>query len=212
MNLPSPYLERQALIQHFEHLGLFTPTVQDAIDLAERVHRGQRRDDGLPYPEEHIFPVGAGVGSYTVAKGWTPADASQGVIIGLLHDTIEDSPTLRPADLERQFGQEIAAAVVTLSKPDSWYSGGWDSDEREYVVGILKAPLVVRVVKMFDRMNNLACIHKSHPSKRHRYLDETARYYVALAHSTDEEFEGAIRQYLAGKPRVLYGLWAEWLP
>jgi guanosine-3',5'-bis(diphosphate) 3'-pyrophosphohydrolase len=80
--------------------------VQRAYRVAERAHEGQKRASGEPYIS-HCLAV-AGI----LAELHIPPSA---VAAGLLHDTVEDTD-ITLADLERDFGQEIASLVDGVTK------------------------------------------------------------------------------------------------
>src|SRR5206468_1600402 len=59
-----PHCSEAELVLALEYLGLLTPLVQAAMDLAKEVHGSQVRDDGTPYLEEHIYPIAKAVALY----------------------------------------------------------------------------------------------------------------------------------------------------
>ncbi len=187
----SPALSRQELIDILQDHGFLTDLTLAAFALAEDVHGDQRRSGGGPYLEEHVYPVTANVVRYLA--GQRPEDAGLTVIVSLLHDAIEDSNTLIAQHIETEFGAVIALRVAVLTKPDKRRGVSPQSSEDEealYVSGIANADEAVRVVKVFDRLNNLAAVHQREPSRRRAYLVETRSHYVSLARSVDEALAG----------------------
>lgn len=61
--------------------------VLQALELAELVHKQQIRDDGMPYLEQHIYPIICEVHTYFLE---TPV-LETAVIVALLHDVLEES-------------------------------------------------------------------------------------------------------------------------
>jgi guanosine-3',5'-bis(diphosphate) 3'-pyrophosphohydrolase len=180
-------LEQRDLVDLLHSLGVCSDRVPDALVLAESVHGEQRRDGGGPYLEEHIYPVTAEVAHYLSCAD--PAAAADAVLTAILHDTIEDSSTVTEQAIGERFGDTVASAVATLSKPTK--RGGKSSDasaavEERYVARIAGSALPVRAIKVFDRINNLAALQQRPPAKQRPYLAETHAYYLDLARSVDE--------------------------
>src|SRR5262249_45977516 len=82
--------------------------VKRAYLVAEEAHRGQKRDEGLPYI---VHPVRVAA---TLPKELDIYDPRL-ICSALLHDVIEDSPTTRE-DIAAGFGEEIARMVWLLTK------------------------------------------------------------------------------------------------
>ena len=82
--------------------------ILDALGFAAHKHRDQRRKDAgaTPYINHPI----------AVAKLLVECGIDDPVILqaAILHDTIEDTETTRE-ELERQFGDEVAAVVVEVT-------------------------------------------------------------------------------------------------
>jgi (p)ppGpp synthase/HD superfamily hydrolase len=180
-------LEQRDLVDLLRRRGLRSERVPDALELAASVHGEQRRDGGGPYLEEHIYPVTAAVATYLSRVD--PAGGASAVLSAILHDTIEDSSSVTEQLLAARFGDTVAGGVATLTKPAK--RGGKSSeasavDEARYVARVAGAALPVRVIKVFDRLNNLAAVHQRPPEKRQAYLAETRAYYLDLACSVDE--------------------------
>jgi len=102
-------------------------------------------------------------------------------------------------DLRKTFGQEVSSIVQLLTKEQSSQQNELDSDlerEERYIRRVGSGPPIARVVKVFDRLNNLACLHKSPPSKRARYIQETRRFHLPLARELDPALVEAIEARL----------------
>lgn len=189
--LSTPCCSERDLTQLLAGLGLFTPTVQAALDLAKLVHENQKRDDGSPYLDEHVYPIAEAVAKYfkerSVVSGNLP-HAEIAVATALLHDVLEDSRTMSREDIERQVGPVAAEAVAFLTKPSYEDLGNVSRIERErvYFDNLAFAPDWVKTIKLFDRINNLQCLHKSGPLKRRHYLTETLQFHLPMAKEIDQ--------------------------
>jgi guanosine-3',5'-bis(diphosphate) 3'-pyrophosphohydrolase len=107
--------------------------------------------------------------------------------VALLHDTNEDTSTTSD-ELEEYFGEEIATAVLALSKDKNL-----PKDQRigDSLNRIKKLPYEVWAVKLADRITNLQP-PPSHwtTEKRRKYLEESRLILKAL---------GKGNPYLAGR-------------
>lgn len=186
--MPSiPSMSQQDLLDLLRDLNYTSDLLPQALVLAERVHGTQRRAGGGPYLDEHIYPITADVARYLARAD--SASATTAVLIAILHDTIEDSADVTVADLAAHFGPAVASGVDTLSKPSK--RGGLSvpedaTQEAHYVAGIAVAPREIRIIKIFDRINNLSAVHQRPPAKCRQYLNETRAYYLPLARGVDE--------------------------
>jgi len=197
-------LEQRDLVDLLRRLNLWSDRVVDALALAECVHGEQRRDGGGPYLEEHVYLVTAEVACYL--SHVDPAAADDAVLAAILHDTIEDSSIVREEAIAARFGESVATAVATLSK--STKRGGRsgvataDGEER-YVANIDGSALPIRVIKVFDRLNNLAALQQRPVRKRRQYLAESRAFYLELARSVDESLAHQMTQLLETQEAAL---------
>ena len=207
-DVPKPFLMEDDVKAELVSLGIRLEDVDEAFEIAREVHGKSTRDDGAPYLDEHIFPVSRYVAAYLSARpGAEPGDVLVGTVVALLHDSLEDCVSGTDDDVRRRiraaYGQEVLAAVEILTKrPKEHYSGLSPEEaksrrEGEYMAAIRDAPYVVRLVKVFDRINNLECIHASPvPGKAHDYAEETRQYHLPLASQVDPALAGAMRQVI----------------
>ena len=82
--------------------------IREAYDFGASAHEGQKRRSGEPYI------------AHPVAVADLLADLqmdSQTIIAAILHDVIEDTPTLKD-EIEIKFGKEVAEIVDGVSKLD----------------------------------------------------------------------------------------------
>lgn len=185
-----------------------------ALALAQRVHTAQVRHDGTPYLEEHIYPVSLSVGAYLSEQGAAVDETRTAVCAALLHDALEDWGQATPpfvsaaeafAAVGRVAGVEVLALVEALTKPDRREVEGAQRQAR-YRASLHEAPWTAHVVKVFDRLNNLACVHKRPPAKVREYIAESADDYLPLAAAVDPTLAEQMRQRLAELDLILLGL------
>ncbi len=108
--------------------------VQHADAIAERAHEGQTDKGDMPYVDH----------PRRVAKR---LDDPTEKVVALLHDVLEDSKIISEHELRETFGNEVADAVVALTKVE-----GRPLDE--YYEGVRENELARRV-KLADIADNL---------------------------------------------------------
>lgn len=196
-----PHLTEEALVERLREAGLLTPRTRAALDLARRVHGAATRDDGTPYLTEHVFPIASEVAAY--ARHLTPTETEAAVQVALLHDALEDAEDLDQEDVTEAVGPFVAECVGALTKSPKTGSdqAAREDRDRRYFAAVREAPRIAQLVKVFDRLNNLACLPKSAPAKRAIYVEETRSFHLPLARSLDpalaDRMEGLLRD-LAG--------------
>jgi (p)ppGpp synthase/HD superfamily hydrolase len=122
---------------------LVTQRTEQAAIMAKKAHAGQIDRDGKNH-YEHCERVARRVTGTNVSNYETSANA---VIAAYLHDTLEDT-ALTYGEIERDFGEEIATAVLALTHLDG------DENYKEYVIRVGRNP-IARVVKIADIQDNL---------------------------------------------------------
>jgi len=147
-----------------------------AYQFSEAAHRGQLRNSGDPYITHSV----------EVAKILADLQLdSTTVASGILHDVIEDTH-LTLADVQAEFGKEIAAIVDGLTKIAKLPSGGSTQERqvesyRKLLLSIAKDARVI-IVKLADRLHNMRTLDWLPPDKRRRIAQETRDLYAPLAH------------------------------
>ncbi|OGE32836.1 hypothetical protein A3C59_04405 [Candidatus Daviesbacteria bacterium RIFCSPHIGHO2_02_FULL_36_13] len=160
-----------------DSLGLVTR----AIETAESAHTGQKRKEGTPYI---LHPLR--VSLRLLEEGSQPLEA---VAVAVMHDTLEDCPTLTTDDLNTNFGNEISQGVAALSKTIASTGNKKDTDEYFNVLKSPSSPNYIRRIKVYDRIDNLYSILLLTTSPNNvgtkefsdRYLVETEKYFIELA-------------------------------
>jgi GTP diphosphokinase / guanosine-3',5'-bis(diphosphate) 3'-diphosphatase len=147
-----------------------------AYRFSEEAHRGQTRNSGEPYVIHCI----------EVAKILADLQLdSTTVASGLIHDVVEDT-AVELADVEREFGKEIAAIVDGLTKIAKLPNSGSNQDRqvesyRKLLLSIAKDARVI-IVKLADRLHNMRTLEYLPEEKRKRIALETRDLYAPLAH------------------------------
>ncbi len=104
------------------------------------------------------------------------------LIAGLLHDLVEDT-FITIADLEYNFGKEIADIVDGVTKLKNLPNGTKQQDEsiRKMMLATSK-DLRVIIIKLADRLHNMRTLEFVSEEKQKRVSKETLAIYAPLAH------------------------------
>ncbi|HVZ78547.1 MAG TPA: bifunctional (p)ppGpp synthetase/guanosine-3',5'-bis(diphosphate) 3'-pyrophosphohydrolase [Gemmatimonadaceae bacterium] len=147
-----------------------------AYRFSAEAHKGQVRNSGEPYIT-HCVEVARiladlQLDSVTVASG-------------LIHDVVEDTRTT-VADVEREFGPEVAGLVDGLTKIAKLPTGASSQERqvenyRKLLLSIAKDARVI-IIKLADRLHNMRTLDWLPPEKRRRIAQETRDLYAPLAH------------------------------
>lgn len=174
--MSKPWVSLQSLLNTIEE-KYQNQEFANALRIAFSIHGSQRRDDGTPYLEEHIYPVAIDVYRYTVDLGWDRHDILKATTAAILHDVLEDCPNeLWDQTIVKVKELPAYSTVKMLTKSKA---GKTDLLTREYIQ-VIKNDRFARVVKAFDRLNNMRCVQTSSPKKMERYCLETLYYYRPL--------------------------------
>ncbi len=130
-----------------------TQKIQQAINLASRLHLGQVRkgDSGLPYIS-HPFSVAWILSNYT--------EDEDVIIGGLLHDVLEDVKGYYYDDLVRDFGERVAQIVKGVSEDkdpnvESDERATWEERKSKYLAGLEHDSDEALMVCAADKIHNL---------------------------------------------------------
>ena len=149
--------------------------VADACAFARHAHEGQRRKSGEPF-FTHVLEV-----SLILARLRLDRDA---VAAGLLHDTVEDTPTLLKT-LEQRFGPSVASLVDGVTKIGhlSFTSIEHEQAEnfRKMLLSMVRDVRII-LVKLADRLHNMRTLEYHDEEKRRAIAQETLDIYAPLAH------------------------------
>ncbi len=148
--------------------------VRRAYDFAQKAHGTELRKSGEPYI---VHPEAIAL---TLARLGMDRDT---VIAGILHDTIEDTPTT-PDDIEREFGKTVRFLVESVTKLSKLKYRGLErhvESLRRLLVATANDIRVI-IIKLADRLHNMETIEFVEPvEKRNRIAMETMEVYVPIA-------------------------------
>lgn len=169
--------------------------IQLAYWLAKSVHWPFRRDSGESY-FEHPRAVAVSL----VEHGFKDTEV---VVLGLLHDVVEDTntPAIAIVDL---FGAKTWKSVETLSKRIPLFDpvtgrviGKHKKENERYYREIAEAPEIVRIVKCADRFHNLQnCGVVWDGARQKRYVEETGKYILPLASELRISYEREMEEVI----------------
>ncbi len=146
-----------------------------AYRFSERAHTGQTRRSGEPFVSHcvEVAKILADLQLDTVT-----------VASGLIHDVVEDTE-VSVADVEREFGREVASIVDGLTKIANLPFGSSQERQvenyRKLLLSIAKDARVI-IIKLADRLHNMRTLEHLAADKRVRIAQETRDLYAPLAH------------------------------
>ncbi|TNC26423.1 RelA/SpoT family protein [Amycolatopsis alkalitolerans] len=166
-------LEPLAAIHRELHPNADLSLLQRAYDVAEELHRDQRRKSGDPYITHPlaVATILAELGMDTVT-----------LVAALLHDTVEDTG-YSLEQLAEDFGDKVAQLVDGVTKLDKVKLGTAAEAEtiRKMVIAMARDPRVL-VIKLADRLHNMRTMRFLPPEKQARKAKETLEVLAPLAH------------------------------
>jgi len=146
-----------------------------AYEFSAASHKGQHRASGEPYLS-HPLEVASLLVDFKM-------DVTT-VTAGLLHDVLEDTKATK-ADLQREFGQEIADLVDGVTKIGKLAFSSREERQAENFRKMLVAmarDLRVLMIKLADRLHNMRTLDYLSQDKAKKIAHETLDIYAPLAH------------------------------
>ena len=147
-----------------------------AYRFSERAHAGQKRLSGDDYVSHcvEVAKILAGLGLDTIT-----------VASGMIHDIVEDT-RVTIADVEQEFGKEVAEIVDGLTKIGSLPLSSSQQERqvenyRKLLLSIAKDVRVI-LIKLADRLHNMRTLDFLPTDKQRRIAQETRDLYAPLAH------------------------------
>ena len=164
---------RTALQRHADRLDF--ELIDRALRYSASAHRGQKRMSG----EDFVL--------HSIAVAQILAEQlldTTSIVAALLHDVVEDSD-VTTADIEEEFGSEIAGIVDGLTKIAhlTFRSSAEEQVEnyRKLLLSIARDARVI-IIKLGDRLHNMRTLEHLPPERRARIALETREIYAPLAH------------------------------
>src|SRR5699024_739124 len=147
--------------------------LQRAYDVAEELHRDQRRKSGDPYITHPLA-----VATILAELGMDTTN----LVDALLHDTVEDTGYYLD-ELADDFSDKVSELVDGVTKLDKVKLGTAAEAEtiRKMVIAMAQDPRVL-VVKLADRLHNMRTMRFLPPEKQARKAKETLEVLAPLAH------------------------------
>ncbi|HEX9259071.1 MAG TPA: bifunctional (p)ppGpp synthetase/guanosine-3',5'-bis(diphosphate) 3'-pyrophosphohydrolase [Acidimicrobiales bacterium] len=174
---PPPSEEVAPLLSAFRanHPKAPTGRITRAYEIAAQAHQHQYRKSGEKYINHPLavarIVADIGLDDVTVAAA-------------LLHDAVEDTD-VSLADLEREFGADLAAIVDGVTKLDRIRFDSKEEQQaatmRKMLVAMAK-DLRVLLIKLADRLHNMRTLAALPAEKQARIAQETLDIYAPLAH------------------------------
>lgn len=171
--------------------------IEGALEVAEEVHSGVKREDGFSsFLETHILPVAIDVVKHyrSINRNITSVEVASAI----LHDVLEDNDRILDwyktkaygfeAYLKYKFGNRVHEIATELKiRPLENYPGNNDEERQltrfcEYCDILMCAEYDVKTIKLADRLNNMWFISSvpGHQKVR-RYLREAEDFYIAYS-------------------------------
>jgi GTP pyrophosphokinase len=172
-----PAVEVAPLVNLYRAVHPKSPTdrIVHAYEVAAAAHQGQVRKSGEPYVQ-HPLAVASIVASQGLDDG--------SIVAALLHDAVEDTGVTL-ADIERDFGPDVAAVVDGVTKLDRVRFESKEEQQaatmRKMLVAMAK-DLRVLIIKLADRLHNMRTLAAMPAWKQERTARETLDVYAPLAH------------------------------
>lgn len=140
-----------------------TQKIQQAINLASRLHLGQVRkgDSGLPYIS-HPFSVAWILSNYT--------EDEDIIVAGILHDVLEDVKGYYYDDMVRDFGERVAHIVKGVSEDkdpniESDEKATWEERKSKYLANLENDSDEALMVCAADKIHNLQSMISAYKEK-----------------------------------------------
>ena len=146
-----------------------------AYVFSAKEHRGQVRRSGEPYL---VDPLNVAA----ILADLKADDVS--IVVGLLHDVLEDTLTTREA-IAGQFGEEVAELVDGLTKIGRFSYVSREEEQAETfrkMILAMVSDLRVVMVKLADRLHNMRTLGFLPEAKRREIARETLDIYAPIAH------------------------------
>ena len=166
--------------------------IEHAKEMCVHYHQGQvRKGNNEPF-HTHPFEVVKILEKYSYDDPVT-------LMIGYLHDTIEDSP-LRMDEVQDAFGYEISNGVYILSRNKGKMIDHKILNHNEYIQRLHWARKKIKRVKIADMIHNTRDLHNLSPRGIEKKINDATNYYIPWGKEISplmvKELETNIKNYL----------------
>ncbi len=195
--MPNESVTKDELLSFLENEVKFRidTIVEGAVEMAEEVHAGVKREDGTSsFLQTHTWPV-----TMEVIKHYQSENkllTSLQIAGAILHDFMEDDEKILDlyasktygfdAYLIHRFGDYVYKMIMTLKiQPLENFSGTTDVERksvrfREYCNILANAPYDIKSIKLADRLNNMRFVAEIPGNEKiQRYIREAEDFYIA---------------------------------
>lgn len=167
----SRYTKLSIALQHYL-LGARYYRALAAYDFARKQHIGWRKDKVTP-EFQHQIEIALFITTLRDLQ-----DEEGCIVVALLHDTLEDYPSISTANLVDIVGTEDTKSVISLSKfihGKQSYGDLFDYFDR------IAVNLNSSIVKGCDRIHNLKTMHSAFTKeKQQQYVEETEQFFLPM--------------------------------
>lgn len=148
----------------------------DALEFAHSLHAGQKRKSGAPYIS-HPCAV-----AEIIVREFSLRDPEL-VAAAVLHDVLEDVPSVTFEHLASRFGTAVSELVDGCTKLTRYHRDKAALKDLTHSKILLTASrrLGILIIKLADRLHNLRTLHYLPKAKRQRIAQETIEVYAPLA-------------------------------
>ncbi len=171
--LPGPVRQLRDLLNTYLEPGQVAQVLR-AYEVGAEAHQGQKRRSGEDYI---LHPVAVA----QILAGMRMDHLT--ITAAILHDTVEDT-LLQQADIERDFGDDVAKLVDGVTKLDKMkFRTRKEADAESFRKLLLAMSRDLRVIfiKLADRLHNMRTIGAMSPDARRRISSETLEIYAPIA-------------------------------
>jgi len=195
--MPNESVTKDELLSFLENEVKFRidTIVEGAVEMAEEVHAGVKREDGeSSFLQTHTWPV-----TMEVIKHYQSENkllTSLQIAGAILHDFMEDDEKILDlyasktygfdAYLIHRFGDYVYKMIMTLKiQPLENFSGTTDEERKsvrfcEYCNILANAPYDIKTIKLADRLNNMRFVADIPGNEKiQRYIREAEDFYIA---------------------------------
>ncbi len=149
--------------------------IEKAFEFGLKMHEGQTRKSGEAYMS-HPLEVMDIIADLRL-------DSAR-LIVGLLHDTVEDTDT-SVEEINELFGEDVSFLVDGLTKLSKLRFTTKEEAQAENfrkMIIAMSRDLRIILVKLADRLHNMRTLKYMRPDKQERIARETMEIYAPIAH------------------------------